>query len=156
MLTDDFRDMFSELSAAGADFLVVGAFAMAGHGMSRSTGDLDIWIRPHRDNAQKVWNALARYGAPVEMLTVDDLSRPGLFFQIGVIPDRVDILTEIDGVGFEEAWEARVYRNVDGVRVPVLSREHLLINKKAAGRPKDLFDAAWIEFKMQKERSDDA
>lgn len=154
MLTENFRDMLSELSDGGVEFLVVGAFAMAGHQMMRTTGDLDIWIRPEPGNAQKVWSALARFGAPVGKLSVVDLARPGLFFQIGVAPDRVDVLTEIDGVGFQEAWDARVYRTVDGVRVPILSREHLLRNKKATGRPKDAFDVAWIESRIRKEQEE--
>lgn len=88
----------------------------------------------------------------------EELARPGLFFQIGLAPRRIDILTDIDGVGFEKAWNARVYRLIDDVRVPVLSRDHLLANKRATGRPKDLGDVAWIESRMKKEQtsSDDA
>jgi hypothetical protein len=145
MLNLNFRDILSELSSAGADFIVVGAFAMAAHQMPRSTGDLDVWIRPDRDNAQRVWTALAKFGAPIQNLGPEELARPGLIFQIGVIPGRIDMLTEIDGVSFEEAWKARVYLVVEGVRIPVLSLAHLRINKKASGRPKDLADVAWIE-----------
>lgn len=157
MLHQDYRDIFSELFDAQADFLVIGAFAMAGHGMMRTTGDLDLWVRPNPENADRVWDALARYGAPIGKLTKEDLSRPGLFFQVGVAPRRIDILTDIDGVGFEEAWEHRVYRHVDGLLVPVISRAHLLRNKKATGRPKDQGDVAWIESRMKKEQqsSDD-
>jgi hypothetical protein len=145
MLNPDFRDILSELSDAGAEFVVVGAFAMAAHQMMRTTGDLDIWIRPNVDNAQRVWTALAKFGAPLQSLGPEELARPGLIFQIGVVPGRIDMLTEIDGVSFEEAWEARVYRVVEGVRIPVLSLAHLRINKKASGRPKDLADIARIE-----------
>lgn len=152
MLIDDYKDMFLELSAAQADYLVVGAFAMAGHKMPRTTGDLDLWIRPHPQNAEKVWQALARYGAPIETLTLEELSRPGLFFQIGLVPRRIDILTDIDGVTFEEAWNSRVYRHFDDLHVPVIGREHLLVNKKATGRPKDLADVAWIEKQMREEQ----
>jgi hypothetical protein len=152
MLHEDYRDIFLELFAAQADFLVIGAFAMAGHGMMRTTGDLDLWVRPNPENADRVWAALARYGAPVGKLTRDELSRPGLFFQIGLAPRRIDILTDIDGVGFEEAWDARVYRMIDDVRVPVISRDHLLANKRATGRPKDQGDVAWIESRMKKEQ----
>jgi hypothetical protein len=158
MLHQDYREIFSELFDAQADFLVVGAFAMAGHGMMRTTGDLDLWVRPNRENAERVWAALARYGAPIETLTKEELSRPGLFFQVGVAPRRIDILTDIDGVSFEEAWKDRVYRQIDDLSVPVISRAHLLANKRATGRPKDLGDVAWIESRMKKEEqsSDDA
>jgi hypothetical protein len=145
MLNPDYRDILSELSGAGADFLVVGAFAMAAHQMPRATGDLDIWIRPDPANARRVWTGLARFGAPVAEITYEELAEPGLFLQIGVAPVRIDILTEIDGVGFDEAWADRIELDFEGVRVPVISRRHLLVNKRAAGRPKDLADAAWIE-----------
>ncbi|HEX7243186.1 MAG TPA: nucleotidyl transferase AbiEii/AbiGii toxin family protein [Longimicrobiaceae bacterium] len=145
MLNPDYRDILSELSGAGAEFLVVGAFAMAAHSMPRATGDLDLWIRPDAENARRVWTALARFGAPVGEITYEELTEPGLFLQIGVAPVRIDLLTEIDGVSFGDAWEDRTERDLEGVRVPVISRRHLLINKKATGRPKDLADVAWIE-----------
>lgn len=147
MLNRDFRDVLVELSAEDAEFIVVGAFAMAGHQFRRATGDLDIWVRPTAENARKVYRALVRFGAPLEALQLveEDLARPGLVFQLGVAPGRLDFWTEIDGVTFEEAWDARVHREVEGVRIPILSLEHLLKNKRSTGRPKDLFDVAWIE-----------
>ena len=145
MLNPDYRDILSELSGSDADFLVVDAFAMAAHQMPRATGDLDIWIRPDPANARRVWTGLAKFGAPVAEITYEELAEPGLFLQIGVAPVRIAILTEIDGVGFDEAWADRIELDFEGVRVPVISRRHLLINKRAAGRPKDLADAAWIE-----------
>jgi len=145
MLSPDYRDMLSELSAAGAEFLIVGAFAMAAHRMPRATGDMDVWVRPDLENARRVWTALANFGAPVDRVTPEELAEPDMFFQIGVVPVRIDVLTAIDGVTFGEAWAERVYREFEGMRVPVLSRKHLLINKRATGRPKDLADVAWIE-----------
>jgi hypothetical protein len=147
MLSPNFKDILSELFDAGVDFLVVGAFAMSAHELPRSTGDLDLWIRPDAENARRAWIALARFGAPLASygLTAEELARPGLVFQIGLAPDRIDFLTEIDGVSFDEAWEERVYRELEGIQMPVLSLKHLRINKKATGRPKDLYDAAWIE-----------
>jgi hypothetical protein len=122
---------------------------MSAYQMRRATGDLDIWVRPSPENAQRVWDALARFGAPLTAykITLEELSKPGLVFQIGEDPHRIDVLTVIDGVSFEEAWETREYYPIDGVTVPVLSIPHLLRNKQAAGRPKDMFDAAWIERK---------
>lgn len=145
MLLPHYRDILSELSAEGAEYLLVGAFAMAVYKIPRATGDIDLWVRPDLANARRVWTALARFGAPLGDLTVEELSKPGFFFQIGVAPIRIDILTEIDGVTFEEAWEEREFHDLEGVKVPVISRMHLLINKKAAGRPKDLADIALLE-----------
>ncbi len=145
MLNQDFREMLSELSAQQAEFLLVGAYALAGHGLPRATGDIDIWIRPTGDNAERVWRALAAFGAPLETLTIRDLTTPGVFFQIGVPPRRIDILTAIDGVEFEQAWMSRHVCKIDGVDVPVLGRADLICNKRAAGRPKDLADVAWLE-----------
>ncbi|HEX2190298.1 MAG TPA: hypothetical protein VHG51_15425 [Longimicrobiaceae bacterium] len=145
MLLADYREMLSELSAAGAEYLLVGAFALAVHQLPRATGDMDVWVRPDEENARRVWDALARFGAPMSQLAVEELARPGFFFQIGVAPVRIDILTEIDGVSFDEAWADRQVHDLSGVEVPVISRRHLLINKKSTGRPKDLADAAWLE-----------
>ena len=145
MLSPDYTDILSALSDARAEFLVVGAFAMAAHAMPRATGDIDVWIRPNAANAQRVWVALAEFGAPIGDLTLEELSQPGIVFQIGVAPNRIDVLTVIDGVTFEEAWPERVYRTFGGLRVPVIGLRHLLINKRASGRPKDMADVAWIE-----------
>jgi hypothetical protein len=133
MLIPHYRDILSELSAAGAEYLLVGAFAMAAHELPRATGDIDLWIRPTPENARKVWNALARFGAPMEKLTVEELADPDIFFQIGVAPVRVVILTGIDGVDFDDAWAERVVSEFDGVAVPVLSRRHLLIKQARIG-----------------------
>jgi hypothetical protein len=103
----DFVDMLSELSAARADFLIVGAHALAVLGVPRATGDLDIWIRPTVENAERVLSALRRFGAPLVDLTHDDLTRSDTVFQIGVPPARIDILSGISGVSFDEAWTRR-------------------------------------------------
>ena len=145
MLNPDYRDMLSALSAAQVEYLVVGAYALAAHGLPRSTGDIDFWIRPTPENADRVFAALIQFGAPLQGLTRDDLSRAGTVFQIGVAPRRIDLLTAIDGIDFDIAWSDRETREVDGVSVPVLSRAHLLQNKRATGRPKDHLDADWLE-----------
>lgn len=144
MLLKDFRDMLSALSEADAEYLVVGAHALANHGLVRATGDLDCWINPTPENARRVFRALELFGAP-GWISVDDLIHPDRIIQIGIVPARVDLLTSIDGVVFAEAWKARVLTEVDGLQLPVLSREHLLINKRATGRPQDLVDAERLE-----------
>lgn len=141
----DFDEMLAALSAAGADFLVVGAYAVAVHGRPRATGDLDLWVRPTVDNASRVWQALATFGAPLSQLTEADLARPDLIFQIGVPPARIDVLTGVSGVTFDEAWPRRAMVMVSGRSVPVIGREDLIRNKKASGRPRDLADVAELE-----------
>lgn len=133
--------MLSALSAVGADYLLVGAYALAAHGHPRATGDLDIWIRPEPENALKVYRTLAEFGAPLHDLTIDDLVTPGMVFQIGVEPCRIDILTTISGVQFSTAWEQKMAIEIDGLRLYVIGRADLLINKRACGRPKDIADA---------------
>lgn len=137
----DFVEMLSALDAAGAEYLVVGAHALAAHGVPRATGDLDVRVRATPENARRVLAALREFGAPLFDLTADDLSRPGTVFQIGVAPVRIDLLTSISGVGFEEAWAGRVEVPIEGVNVGVLGRKELVLNKRATGRPKDLLDA---------------
>jgi hypothetical protein len=145
LLNNDFRDILSEFCAAGVEFVLVGAYAMAAHGLPRATGDIDLWVRCTGENAERVMIALARFGAPLHEIRVEDFHQPGIVFQIGVAPRRVDVLTEIDGVAFEEAWRDRTEIEIDALSVPVLSRAHLLQNKRAAARPKDLADVAWLE-----------
>jgi hypothetical protein len=111
----------------------------------RATKDLDVWIRPERANAARVLSALVAFGAPLHDLSVDDLARPGLIFQIGVEPIRIDVITRIDGVTFDAAWLDRVEARFGDQPVSVLSRDHLIQNKKAAGREQDLLDVKWLE-----------
>jgi hypothetical protein len=145
LLNPDFRDMLSALNDEHVEFLLVGAYALAVHGLPRATGDMDIWIRCSDENAQRVWRALQSFGAPLTEVTLDDLKTPNTVFQIGVAPRRIDILMSIDGVEFDEAWPQRMIVEVEGQTLTVLSRAHLLQNKKASGRPKDLADIAWLE-----------
>ena len=132
--------MLSAFCDAGVEFVVVGAYALAAHGYVRATGDLDLWVGATPENAARVLLALQRFGAPTQGLTVADLATPDVVVQIGVAPRRIDVLTGIDGVDFGEAWTVRMTVDVDGLRVPVLCREHLVQNKRATGRPRDLAD----------------
>jgi len=145
VLNPDFRDMLSALSDADAEFLLVGAYAMAVHGYPRATGDMDLWIRRSDENARRVWAALKQFKTPMRDLSIEDLNTPDIVFQIGVAPRRIDILTSIDGVDFEAAWLHRRVMEIDGLRLSVLGRDDLLRNKKASPRPKDKIDAIWLE-----------
>jgi hypothetical protein len=139
-LNRDFVDLFAALNAAGVEYLVVGAHALAAHGHVRATKDLDVWVRPSEHNAKRAYQALEQFGAPLARLSVEDLCTPGVTYQIGVEPVRVDIITDIDGVDFEQAWPARVRSSYGEEPVWILSRQHLIQNKRASGRPQDLAD----------------
>jgi len=145
LLNPDFRDILSIFNEEKVEYLLVGAYALAAHGFVRATGDIDLWIRCSEENAERVISALIKFGAPLSDLTADDLKKPELIFQIGIAPRRIDILTSIDGVTFEEAWAMRKKITVEDMSVQVISRPHLLQNKKKAGRPKDKADVAWLE-----------
>ncbi len=145
MLNPDFSDMLSALNVEEAEYLLVGGYALAAHGWPRATKDIDLWVRPSAENALRVLRALARFGAPLEGLEKQDLSRPGTVFQIGVPPRRIDILTKVDGVEFEEAWASRTVVDLAGLPVPVIGRAELIRNKRASGRPQDLLDVARLE-----------
>lgn len=145
----DFVEMLSALSEAGAEFLVVGAHAMAAHGVPRATGDLDLWVRASAENAERVLVALARFGAPLFDLTPEDLTAPGTVFQIGQPPSRIDILTSISGVAFDDAWKNRMTIEAGGLSVPVLGKQDFIRNKRAVGRPRDLSD---LEMLAEAER----
>jgi hypothetical protein len=141
----DLIDLLRALNAAGAEYVIVGAYALAFHGRSRATKDVDIFVGSDSKNAQKVWQALLAFGAPLDDLRSDDLSTPGTFYIMGRPPNQIDIITEIDGVTFEEAWSARVPSTYAGVAVSYLGKSELIQNKKTAARPQDVADVAYLE-----------
>jgi hypothetical protein len=145
-MSPDFLDLLRALLGADVRFLVVGAYAVGVHGRPRATKDLDVWVEASVDNAPKVINGLIEFGAPLMGLTETDLQTPGVGLQIGVEPGRIDVLTSVSGVRFEEAWPRKVQANfAEGVRCNVIGLEELLQNKRAAGRPQDLADVAALE-----------
>jgi hypothetical protein len=146
----DFRDLLARFNAHGVEYLIVGAHALAAHGLVRATKDLDVLIRPAEENATRVLAALAEFGAPLHDLSIQDLCAPGLIFQIGIPPIRIDVITSIEAVTFEDAWAGRLRTTFGDQPVGVLSRDHLIKNKRALGRDQDLVDVKWL-----KEHSDD-
>ncbi len=141
----DFVEMLSEFSATGVEYLLVGAHAFAVHARPRATGDLDLWVRPTAENEARILEALRRFGAPMFALEAGAFQRPGEVVQLGVPPHRIDLLTSISGVEFEEAWTRRIEVEVEGVLVPILGREDLIRNKRAADRPQDRADVSVLE-----------
>lgn len=144
MLNQDFKDILSCLKNESVEFIVVGAYALAAYGYPRATGDIDIWVNNDARNARRLLNALSAFGAPVSEFSVKDFTSSDIVFQIGIEPNRIDILTSIDGVEFAEAWKNRVLHVVDGIEIDLLSKSDLLRNKLATGRDKDQSDIAWL------------
>lgn len=145
MLNPDFIDILSAFSEEEVEYMVVGGYAMAFHGYVRATGDIDLWIRLSEANANKVWRALQKFGVPLFDLRIEDLQTPGMVFQMGVPPNRIDVINEINGVEFEIAWKARTSVEFGELAIPLIGREQLLHNKKAMDRPKDRADIIWLE-----------
>ncbi|HEY6046412.1 MAG TPA: hypothetical protein VIU65_07400 [Pyrinomonadaceae bacterium] len=144
-MTSDFSELLQTFNAHDVEYLVVGAHALAAYGHVRATKDLDIWVRPDVKNARRILAALVTFGAPLEDLTEEDLTADGTIFQIGVPPLRIDLITSIDGVDFSSAWPDRFSTTFGDVPVSVISRRHLIENKKAAARLQDLADAEMLE-----------
>ena len=141
MLNQDYKDILFLLSKFGVDFLLVGAYAMAVHGFPRATADIDIFIKPSGENSRRIMKALAEFGASLDNITVSDFETPGIVVQIGVAPRRIDLITEIDGLTFDEAENDKVVVELEGLSIPVISKEKLIINKLATGRAQDRLDA---------------
>jgi len=145
MLNADFKEIISAFNSAGVEYMIVGAYAVAAHGLPRATGDIDLWVNPSEANAERVWGALAAFGAPLDQLTARDFSTSDRIMQFGVVPNRIDILTSIEAVEFDDAWPDRLQVAMDGIELNVVGRDHLLLNKRALARPQDLADAERLE-----------
>lgn len=141
----DFLDLLTALNAADARYLLVGAHAVMFHGRPRATKDFDLWVEASPDNAARIMSALRAFGAPLVTISEDDFARPGKGFRMGSPPFRIELLTEISGVEFADAWSRRETVTVDGVTCFVISRQDLVANKRAAGRPQDLADVDVLE-----------
>lgn len=139
------QELLLAFNARNVEYLIVGAHALAAHGHVRATKDLDVWVRPDKANAKIILHALSDFGAPISDLTEDDLSRKGTIFQVGLRPLRIDIITAIDGVEFAEAWPDRLKTEFGGVPTFVISRQHLITNKKASARLQDLADVEQLQ-----------
>lgn len=146
-VNEDFADLLDSFVEAAVDFVVVGAHALASHGHVRATGDLDILVRADEENAARVMKALESFGAPLEQhgIRATDFAQPGLVYQLGLPPRRIDILTKISGVTFDEAVCDAVEGVLAGTRVRFPSVAALIRNKRASGRLKDLADVQVLE-----------
>jgi len=141
----DFKDLFKILNEEKVKYLIVGAYAVTFYSEPRYTKDLDIWVEPSAENAEKIWTALTKFGAPLLDISLKDFSDEKLVYQIGVEPNRINIMMGITGLKFETAWEDRVRSEYSGVPVNIINLGNLIATKKAAGRPQDLIDVKNLE-----------
>ena len=144
--------MIECLQREGVEFMLVGGYAVALHGWPRMTFDIDFWIMANPQNAIAVMRALKAFGAPLMDLKEEDFHMPGMVFQIGTEPQRIDILSAISGVAYEDAVSRAVRMEVDGLSLKVIALDDLSANKRASGRPKDIADAMTLE-KMKEKRN---
>jgi hypothetical protein len=145
MVNPDFRDLFAALNDARANYLVVGAHAVAFYAEPRFTKDLDVWVEASPLNAPRIMAALLAFGTPLAGVSAADFQAPGAVLQIGVAPNRIDITTHIDGVAFEAAWPNRLITSFGDQQICIIGRAELITNKTAAARPQDLLDLALLE-----------
>jgi hypothetical protein len=144
---EEFVDLVQCLNDEACDFLIVGAHALAAHGTPRATGDLDVFVRADLDNAARVFRALARFGPPLSAhgVSVENFAASGTVYQIGLPPRRIDILTELSGITFQEGTVGAISAHLGGQPVRCIGLEALIRNKRAAGRAKDLADLEVLE-----------
>lgn len=146
-LPEDYQDLLREFVEGGVEFVLIGGWAVAVHGHGRATDDMDILVRPSKDNAARVFAALLRYGAPIAAHGVTEglFAKPQYGYRMGRKPLLIEVLTTIDGVTFDDALEDALSVSVAGIDVPVIGRSALIKNKLAAGRAKDLADVEVLE-----------
>jgi hypothetical protein len=144
-LNRDFSEFIASCAAHDVRFMIVGGYAVAAHGHARFTKDLDVRVWVDDQNANRLVSALDDFGFGSVGLTADDFLEEGMVVQLGYPPKRIDIITQADGVEFDPCWERHIEVEIGDQRVPFISVEDLLANKKASGRPQDLADAAAIE-----------
>ena len=140
-LNKDLREFVECLNSNRVEYLVVGALAVSWHGYPRYSADVDFLVRPSRTNAELLLSAIRQFGFGGLDISMDDLTAPGKVIQLGYEPNRIDLMTSITGVTFDDAWETRSYGDLDGIPVHFIGRAALLRNKESTGRAKDRIDA---------------
>ncbi|HVF28222.1 MAG TPA: DUF6036 family nucleotidyltransferase [Pyrinomonadaceae bacterium] len=149
-MNQDFRELLETFNSEKVRYLVVGGYAVIKHTEPRYTKDLDVWVSPDRENAERVYAALQKFGAPLTGLSPDDFSEKGFFYTMGIAPQRVGVLFDIKGLEFEPCWMNRVGADIGGLIVNFISAEDLIINKEAVGRYQDLADVEKLRVAQQR------
>ena len=139
-LDQDFKEFIQLLNSNNVEYMVVGGYAVAAHGYPRYTGDIDFWIRPEENNAKRILKALIEFGFGSVDISMEDLLKRDFIIQLGYPPNRIDILTGISGLTFEECWEEKKEFIIEDEKINFISLHHLRINKKESGRDKDNID----------------
>jgi hypothetical protein len=155
---DDFKELLSIFNAQKVKYLIVGGYAVSFHAQPRATKDIDLLIKPDTENARAVYDALGKFGAPLDGLTAEDFIVRDKFFRMGRVPVVVDILPQIKGVDFDHAWQNRVEAVIDpqsGLKASFISRADLIASKLASGRPQDIADAAALQEAASSRGEDD-
>ena len=150
-LSKDLREFVECLNSNGVEYLIVGALAVSWHGYPRYSADIDFFISASEENAARLLLAIQQFGFGSLGLTVEDFTAPARVIQLGHEPNRIDLMTSISGVSFDDAWQTRVPGELDGILVPFIGRDALLRNKEASGRGKDRIDVE--ELRKQKPNS---
>lgn len=145
MLNEDYKDILQIFIDERVKFLLIGAYALAAYGYPRATLDIDLWVMPSMENGEAVLRSLKRFGAPLGDLSSTDFSQNEIVFQIGIAPCRIDIITGVDGLDFENAFKQSQTVEIAGISIPVVSMGDLVKNKKSTGRLKDLADVEVLE-----------
>lgn len=141
----DFKDLLKILNDYRVKYLIAGGYAVMYYTEPRFTKDIDIWTKPTRLNAQKLWNALAEFGAPLEQVTLDDFCNKELIYQIGIAPNRIDIMMDIPGIEFERAWKNRKQTQYGKIPIFIIGLNQLIKAKETAGRDQDLLDSKLLK-----------
>lgn len=141
----DFKDLFKLLKDEAVEYLLVGAHAVIFYAEPRYTKDLDIWVNPTPKNARRVWNALRKFGAPLNDITLKDFTDSDVIYQIGVAPNRIDIIMAVTGLEFEDAFNRKVISSYDGVEINIVGKSDLIKAKKASNRTQDILDLERLE-----------
>ena len=149
-LSKDLREFVELLNANKVEYLVVGAFALAFYGVPRYTADLDLLVRPTVENGKRILHALTQFGFGSLALTIDDFSGGDKIIQLGVSPNRIDLLTSISGLTFDETWSSRETADLDGVPVAFIGKSALIRNKTKTGRPRDIADVEELKKRSTK------
>ncbi|MCK4810401.1 MAG: hypothetical protein KAS99_05675 [Candidatus Omnitrophica bacterium] len=145
MLNEDYKEMLQILLNNEVKFLIVGAYAMGAYGYPRATGDFDIWVEASAENSKKIYKCLSEFGASLFDITEKAFVEKGVIFQIGVAPRRIDIITHIDGVIFEEAYKTKELIEIESLKIPFISKDNLIKNKQSTGREKDKLDVNYLK-----------
>lgn len=152
-INKDLKDLLRCLNDAGAEYLLVGAYAVIYYTEPRYTKDADLWINPNPENAKKVYEALSKFGAPIRNLTVNDLCNPEMVYQMGIEPNRIDVIMGLSGLRFTQAWKNKKKIKFDDLPLYIIDLNDLIRNKKACGRQKDFIDLEQLNLAKKKIRS---